>query len=252
MIRGIVFDLDGVLYIGDKTVEGAVAAVAGLLELGVGVFYLTNNSGKKRHQIVEKLRRLNFPAELENTYCCAHAVATYLAEQNLSPVYLIGAAGLDAELFERGIKTKDSSDVPAVVVGFDTRLDYNEIAIALRAIDNGAKLIVANTDPWFPAEIGIKMPGCGAMVGAVVGCSQHEPDFVVGKPNTYMLELLCRDYNLSSTEICVVGDSPESDIEMANRFGCDSVLFDPKNSFPEFLGNKIKILTELIRARRTK
>jgi FMN phosphatase YigB (HAD superfamily) len=49
-----------------------------------------------------------------------------------------------------------------------------------------------------------------------------------------MLELLCSDQGLRAEEICVVGDSIESDIEMANRFQCRSILYD---HFKEFSGN---------------
>ena len=116
----------------------------------------------------------------------------------------------------------------AVVVGLDPAFSYEKIAMALEAIDNGAKLIVANTDPSYPIENNRRLPGCGAMVGAIVGATGHKPDFHVGKPNVYMLELLCKEHGLSPAEICVVGDSIESDIKMADNFGCKSILFNPK------------------------
>jgi ribonucleotide monophosphatase NagD (HAD superfamily) len=38
------------------------------------------------------------------------------------------------------------------------------------------------------------------------------------------LEVICSDWNLSNNDIIVVGDSIDSDIEMANRYQCDSLL----------------------------
>jgi len=245
--KGIVFDLDGVLYLGERAVDGALDVVSALIRSGCQVFYLTNNSGKTRRQIVNKLRKFGFPAEPENTYCCTCVVARYLVRQKLSPVYLIGTDGLKAELLERGIEAIDRPEVSAVVVGFDPLIDYYKIVLALRAIFEGAKLVVANLDPWYPAGKGKILPGCGAMAGAVMGATGKCPDFVVGKPELYMLQLLCQEHNLSPADICVVGDVLESDIEMASRFGCQSVLFDPGNAFPEFPGAKIRNLTELKR-----
>ena len=245
MIKAVVFDLDGVLYCGNKAVEGAIATVLALRDLGKQVFYLTNNSGKTRWQIVGKLRRLGFSAELQGTYCASYALAKYLAEQKFSPVYLVGTEGLKNELSECNVRMEDRPEVPAVVVGLDT--DYcRKVPIALNAIvKHGAKLVVANLDPWYPAGGGEILPGCGAVVGAIVGATCHKPDFIVGKPNTYMLELFCKEHGLSAKDICVVGDVPESDIKMADKFGCQSILFDPENVFQGF-PNKINKLSELL------
>jgi len=243
MIKAIVFDLDGTLYCGNKTVEGAILAVYSLINGGYRVFYLTNNSGKMRGKIVSKLQGLGFPAGLDNTYCASYAIPKYLEEKSLAPVYVVGTFDLKCEI-DLHVKTGDPHDASAVVVGFDPDFNYQKISRALEAIGSGAKLIVANLDPWFPAEEGKRLPGCGAMVGAIVGATDHKPDFVVGKPNTYMPELLCREHNLLPTEICMVGDVPESDIKTAENFGCMSILFDPENAFIP-LPNRVADLREI-------
>lgn len=246
VIKGIAFDLDGTLYYGDKAIEGAVDTVVTLTNLNYQIFYFTNNSAKTRQQIIDKLNRLGFPAKPQNTYCASYAISAYLLEKKLMTIYLIGTNDLKSELSAHKIKIKNSSQASAVVVGFDSSFDYSKISIALEAINKGAKLIVANIDPSYPIENNRRLPGCGAMVGAIVGATCHTPDFIVGKPNTYMLELLCKEHNLSPAEICIAGDSPESDIKMANNFGCQSILFDPENAFPKFSGNKVKALHEIL------
>lgn len=246
MIKGIAFDLDGTLYYGDNVIEGAVDTVADLINLDYQIFYFTNNSAKTRRQIVSKLNRLGFPAKPRNTYCVSYAILKYLLEKNLGAICLIGSDDLKEELSASNVKIENSSQVSAIVVGLDRFFDYSRISMALEAINNGAKLIVANLDPSYPIENNKRLPGCGAMVGAIVGATLHAPDFVVGKPNTYMLELLCKEHNLSPVEICVVGDDPESDIKMAANLRCQSILFDPKDFFPMFLGIKARSLYEII------
>lgn len=245
-MKGIVFDLDGVLYCGDKAIDGAESTVDNLVWSDYQVLFLTNNSGKTRQQVVNKLKRLGFSsAKPINTYCASYAILQYLLEKGIRTIYLIGGDSLRDELLKNGIEIKDSSQVQAVVVGLDFDFGH-KIPIALEAIvKNGAKLIVANLDPWYPAGNGRILPGCGAMVGAVVGATRHEPDFVVGKPNAYMLQLICKEYKFSPEEICVVGDMPDSDIQMARNFGCESILFDPENAFPEFLGRKVRWLSDI-------
>ena len=247
MVKGIVFDLDGTLYLGEKAVHGAVETVSALAEQGYQVFYLTNNSGKTRRQIIQKLNKMGFrEASAGNAYCGSYAISAYLAGNKITPVYVIGTDDLKGELMSYDIMGEDGAAVAAVVVGIDPSFSYKKITMALEAIDNGAKLIVANTDASYPVENNHRLPGCGAMVAAIVAATGHTPDFHVGKPNVYLLELLCREHNILPDEICVVGDMPESDIQMAANFGCQSILFDPKGVFPEFIGKRAEKFNEII------
>ncbi len=245
-IKAVIFDLDGTLFLGDKAIEGAVETITVLERDGYRVFYLTNNSGKSWQSIINKLVRLGFAAHARNTYCGSYAIAAYLTENNLVSVFAVGSDGLLADLMRWNLKVLWSSNVAAVVVGLDLDFSYSKITTALRAIHNGAKLVVANVDANYPAGDGEILPGCGAMVGAIVGATGHAPDFHVGKPNAYMLELLCKEHGLSPDEICVVGDVPESDIAMADNFGCQGILFDPEDVYTTFSGAKVKWLFEII------
>lgn len=244
--RAVVCDLDGTLILGEEAVEGAIKVVDDLVWKNHQVFYLTNNSGKTQRQIVQKLNKLGFDADISNTYCGSYAISMYLARNKIVSVYAIGTEGLVSDLKFHGIKVENSSAVSAVVVGFDPQFSYEKITKALEAIEKGAKLIIANSDPSYPVENNRRLPGCGAMVGAIIGATGHPPDFQAGKPETYMLELLCKDSGLSASDICVVGDGIESDIAMADKFQCQSILFDPEGAFPEFSGNKVRELHEII------
>lgn len=247
MIKGIVFDLDGTLYFGEKVAEGAVDVVNTLVRRDYKVFYLTNNSGKTHRQIIEKLNRLGFlNAYVGNTYCGSYAIASYLVANDITSVYVIGTEGLVNDLVSSGIWVDNSFRVSAVVVGLDPFFSYEKIVMALKAIDNGAKLIVANTDSSYPVGNGFRLPGCGAMVAAIVAVTGRAPDFHVGKPNAFMLDLICRDHGLSAGDICMIGDMPESDIAAADVFGCQSILFDLKNEFSKYSGNRVRKLCEII------
>jgi len=225
-IKAIAFDLDGTLYFGSQAVEGAVDALADLEVAGVKVFFITNNSTKSKSQIVKKLQGMGFNATNSNTYTASSACARYLNDEHLRAVYLIGNKDFKRDLQERFIEVVEPEKAEAVVVGLDTSMTYKSIAFASHAINRGATLVVANIDGSYPVEHGQLRLGCGAMVGAVVGATKHEPDFIAGKPNTYMLELLCQDFSISAEEICVIGDSIESDMEMAMRFKSQSILYD--------------------------
>ncbi len=245
-IKAFAFDLDGTLYYGNNAVDGAVKAVLSIIEAGYQVYYFTNNSAKTRSQIVKKLCTLGFNASLINTYTASYACSRYLLKNKIDSVYVVGSNDLINDFISLGINVVEPEQASSIVVGLDFSFSYDKIAKALVAIENGAKLIVANSDASFPTENNKRLPGCGAMTGAIVGATTHEPDFIAGKPNTFMLELLCEDWNLKASEICVVGDSIESDIEMANRFHCSGILFDNSNKYPNYQERRIVCLEELI------
>ena len=56
------FDCDGVLWIGKKTIEGSFEALTHLLKLDKKIILLTNASARSRHDVVEKARDIHgFP-----------------------------------------------------------------------------------------------------------------------------------------------------------------------------------------------
>jgi arabinose operon protein AraL len=246
VIKAFAFDLDGTLYLGNEVVEGAVETLGKLEALGYRVFFFTNNSAKTTGQIEIKLRSLGFNATEKNTYTASYACTRYLSQQKIDAVYLIGSSDFEQDLEARGISIVEPEYAEAVVVGLDFGLSYDRVAGALHAIRSGAQLVVANLDASYPVENGKRLPGCGAMVGAVVGATGHEPDFIAGKPNTFMLELVCSDIGIGHTEICVVGDSLESDIEMANRFHCKSILFDQFNEYKGYSKDRVGFMSEIL------
>ena len=67
------------------------------------------------------------------------------------------------------------------------------------------------------------MPGAAATVGALRFSTGKKPE-VIGKPETYMLEMILRENRLKKEEVLLVGDRLDMDIAMANRAGIKSVL----------------------------
>lgn len=245
-IKALAFDLDGTLYFGNEAVDGAVDTLARLEKAGLRMVFFTNNSAKTVRQIEAKLRTLGFNANERNTYTASYACSRYLEQKSCKAVYLIGSDDFRNDLISRGIEVVEPERAEAVVVGLDFGLSYERIAGALHAIRNGAELVAANLDASYPVEHGRRMPGCGAMVGAVVGASGHEPDFIAGKPNTYMLELICSDLGVGPDEICVIGDSVESDIEMAKRYRCRGILYDHYNEYTGYPDERVRSIRELL------
>ncbi len=219
----IAFDLDGTLYLGEQAVPGAIDLVQDIRRRARVVFF-TNNSTKTPRQIFEKLCRLQIECAPEEIYTSSFATISYLQEQALNRIFLVGSSDFHEEMTNYGITLVDNESAEHVVVGLDSGFTYQKIAIALSIILRGGRFIACNEDASFPVEGKKVMPGCGAMVGAIAAAVGRRPDFIVGKPHVYMLAKISREHGVQPDELMVVGDSLTSDMAMAREFRSPGVL----------------------------
>lgn len=223
-VRAVIFDLDGTIYCGNTLLEGAVELLGQLHRQKINVFFCTNNSTKTRLDICAKMNSLNISASPEKVYSAAYAAARYIKHNNYSKVYCFGASGLYNELKASNISTvSDPSEASVVVIGLDTNVDYDRLSRLLPLREKPCYLIACNNDKFFPSDICKIQLGCGFIVSLVEEVLERNVDYNVGKPNTYMLDMLIEEHGLAMDEIVMVGDSLESDIAMAQAAGCRSV-----------------------------
>jgi HAD superfamily hydrolase (TIGR01450 family) len=225
-IKAIAFDLDGTLYYNKTVIPGAIELVKYLQRKGHQIFYFTNSSVKSRASIYEKLIGMGFKLSIEQVYASSHSAAIYLKKEDINYVYCVGSNDLCEELTRSGINiSEDVNTVQAVLIGLDVDFSYSTISKVMGILSKKkARLIACNKDKSFPIEGNKLMPGCGPIVAAIEVSCNIVSDFIVGKPNTFMMTLLSEDWGFNNKEILVIGDSYSSDIEMAKRFGAPSVL----------------------------
>ena len=224
--RGIVFDLDGTLYFGEKAADEARASLRQLDAAGFDLYFLSNNSGKSRRELFRRLQTLDFPAEESRVYNAAYAVARTLSKSGIQRVLLLGSEGLRTELNARGILCVDEGACEAVVLGWTRDFTYAHIAKAFDAVTrHGARIVAANVDRNFPIGEGRMLPGANTVVAALLGSLDPDiPCEVVGKPEPHMLRMIAEDHGLKAEELLMVGDREESDGEAARRFGCSALI----------------------------
>jgi len=225
-INTIVFDMDGVLYIGSRLVPGTSGVLAHLRTRRLRIGFCSNNSSKSRRDYVEKLAAMGIESEEKEIVNSAFATAMYLKENNRIPcrVYVIGGKGLLAELSAAGAEIADSGGpgVDFVVVGFDKDFTYNKLMEGFRALQNGAEFIATNRDATLPLEDGIH-PGSGSMVAALETAIGRSP-LVIGKPSPYSLLRLVEQLDGEPATTMMVGDRLETDILAGKEAGMMTTL----------------------------
>lgn len=221
MIKAVVFDLDGTLYVGNTPVEGAAEAVGRLRAGGMKTIFLTNAATGSRMDVLAKLSRMGIKAERKEVYTASYLLAKYISENHRGKkVFVVGEKGIVDEFAQLGVQTADDAQV--VAVGLDRRLTYDKLCKAQAALSKGAAFVVSSMDPTYPTEAG-EIPGSGAIVAAISFASGKKPH-VVGKPNPYVLELIRKELGLEKGEILMVGDRIDTDIVFAKNCGIKSAL----------------------------
>ncbi len=220
-MKTIVFDLDGVLYLGNEVVPGAPAALATLAEAGFQLLFATNSSVSTPEAIARKLARLT-ETEVHPASVFTSALATaYLLRGDAERVYVMGGEGIRSALREVGIRVcNETDDVDAAVVGIDYDLTYSTLSDAVTAAIGSQRLIGTNSDVTFPTPLGLR-PGGGTLAGAVSAASGVEPEYA-GKPHQPMLDLISS--SVAHDEVWMVGDRSDTDLALAAAAGWRSVL----------------------------
>lgn len=217
-------DLDGVVYLGSAPVPGAAAALAAAVKVGIRLGYVTNNASRSPEAVAEVLVGLGVPAEPAQVVTSAQTAARVLAA-TLPPqsrVLIVGTAALAEQVYACGLlPVRDLIEpVAAVAQGFSADTGWRELAMATRAVRDGATWIATNADLTVPSVHG-PLPGNGAFVSLVAASSGARPQ-VTGKPEPAM-HAECVE-RLAASRPIVVGDRLDTDIEGARRVGCPSLL----------------------------
>lgn len=217
-------DLDGVVYEGSNSIEGAVESINSLQAQGVAVGYVTNNSSRKPETIAQQLNAFGLSVQAHEIIGSAQTGTELLATliEPGSKVLVVGGDGLRSKVTDGGFVVVDSADdEPAgVIQGFAPDVSWRNLAEASFAIQRGAKWVATNSDWTLPQERGLA-PGNGTLVSAVHTAVGQLP-LVAGKPEPAIFLTALRQFETNSA--IFVGDRIDTDITGANRAGIDSAL----------------------------
>jgi len=223
-IKLAIFDLDGVVYRGQKLILNVDKIIQKLKDLSIRVIYNSNNSTATRQMYVERLRNFGIQSEINDFYTSASITATEITNiKKNSNIFVIGEKGLREELKVMGhkiiVNPDNFSDIDFVIVGLDRDFSYQKLAIAQKCILEGyAQFYATNTDSTLPAARGL-LPGAGAMVNALKTCTGKQPIKIFGKPEPFGINLILKDKDIPAKNACIFGDRLNTDIAAGNRAG---------------------------------
>ena len=219
-VRAVLFDMDGVIYVGNRPLPGVQAMLDYLDSTGRRWLCITNNASNTSEMFADKLAKMDIKAQPINILGSAEATAAWLGEQAPAKgkVIMLGMEGLRTALLNEGFTLVTNPDeAEFAVAGINFNLTYEDVANVALAIRKGARFVGTNIDPTYPAERG-QIPGTGSIIAMLKAATDVEPE-IVGKPYPGMYELAMHRLSAEPTTTLMVGDRYETDIAGATKLG---------------------------------
>ena len=216
-IKGLLFDIGGVLYVGEYAVEGAPKTIA-KLQAHYPMRFVTNTTRTLPDTILQKLKGFGFEMGREKLFTALDVTRDFVRSQGATvlPVMTDEAEAYFAELV---------SDKPDFVVVGDahTNFDYPHLNAAFRALMQGASLIAAAKNRYFKDEDDALSMDAGGFIDALEYASGKAAR-IIGKPSQTFFHLAVASMGLQAHEVLMVGDDIESDIKGAQDAGLQAAL----------------------------
>jgi HAD superfamily hydrolase (TIGR01458 family) len=219
-IKGFLIDLDGVLYIEDQVIPGAVETVNWLRQQGYPFRFLTNTTMLSRDSLVKKLLRLGIQAEAGDMFSTAVVAARWLADQGVSRVQLLLTD--DAQKDFGGFEITTSRPEVVVVGDLGTAFSFEILNSAFLAVKAGARLVALQKGRYWQTKNGLALD-TGAFVAALEYATETEAE-LIGKPNRAYFDTALADMGIDPSRVAMIGDDIHMDISGAQAVGMPTIL----------------------------
>ncbi len=236
-IGGLIIDMDGVLWHGNKPLPGLSDFFATIRERQIPFVLATNNASLTQQQYIDKLASMEVEVAANEILTSSMATARYLKEnlpENQRRVYVIGEAGLTEPLQQQGFTLTDLYQVnqpdkginqegaDIVVSGLDRKLTWDKLATATLNIRAGAAFYATNADTTLPTELGEVM-GNGGVLAALTAATGQTP-IVIGKPEPILYQQALEILGTDRHNTIAIGDRLNTDILGAVNAGMRSLM----------------------------
>lgn len=220
LMKGVIFDVDGVLTYQGRTYPGAVETVDFLRERGIILRFVTNSTLKSRKSCAEKLQKQGFSIQEEEVITASYATAVYLREKKPRSCWIL----LEGEGFDEFKEMNHECENPEYIVVGDYRdkFTFSNMNKALRLLLKGSKLIGMSQE-LVDTSMGDIELNVGSWVSMLERASGVEAVYI-GKPHSYMFELALESMRPDKNEVVMVGDKVTTDVLGAKNAGITSIL----------------------------
>ncbi len=223
-VKGLLLDLDGVLYVGSQPIAGAAQAVARIRK-HIRCRFITNTSTRSLHSVHQKLTQLGFSIGIEEIIS-ALQVAKILLKNMADELGRPPACWLllHSDVQEDFSQFSCATNKPDVILIGDIgeAWDYALMNRIFERVMAGAQLMAIHKNRFWEAGSGLKMD-IGGFVAALEYAGNTSAR-IVGKPSVDFFQVALDSLGLPATQVAIVGDDIESDIGGGQAAGLAGIL----------------------------
>lgn len=219
-VKGLLFDLDGVLYIDSQPIPGAIDAIANIRARGLPCRFITNTSTLSLASLQNKLAKLGFDIPAQEIISAPQAALLYLRQQRDPVCRLLLAEDVREDFME--FRQSDTEAQYIVIGDIGNAWNYDLMNEVFNCLMRGASLIAIHKNRFWQTEQGLRMD-IGGFVQALEyasGCGT----MLIGKPSADFFHAALDDLGLPPSEVAVIGDDIDTDVGGAQQAGMKGVL----------------------------
>jgi HAD superfamily hydrolase (TIGR01458 family) len=221
-IAGFLIDLDGVLYVGNKAVDGAVNTLGFLIDNAYPFRCVSNTTRKCRHTIATHLATMGFRIPEDHIFTPPLAAIAYMKKTGRTKNYLLATGDVDRDFAELG-PVDAGSDPDWVIVGdAGDKITYGSLNTAFRYVMSGAEILALENDRYWMAADGLSL-SAGPIVKALEYAT-GKTAAVMGKPSPAFFNLALQDMKMGPEQVAMIGDDITTDIGGAYHAGMRGIL----------------------------
>lgn len=233
-VRGFLLDLDGVVILAGRPIDGAADAIKALDRRGIPYRIVTNTSLLSRQMLSSWGARIGLDLPPERILSALSLSAAYTRRRHPGrPLFVLASADARTEFAGQQLMSDEEAGqagakAAAVVIGDSPEsATYDNLNHAFRLVRAGAELIGMHRNPWWLTPDGPTLDSGAFVAGLEFATGQRAT--VIGKPSPAFFreaaaELIAGLPGATRSELVMVGDDVFSDVLAAQRLGLRGIL----------------------------
>lgn len=222
-VKGFLIDLDGVLYVGERAMDGAQQVIELLKEKEYRFRFVSNTTRKCRKTISEQLMRLGFDIPESSIFTPPLAAIAHMNAAGKHRCMLLTTGDVHKDFEQACDLSLGTGRVDYVVIGdAGEMMTYENLNAAFRAVIEGAEIIALEKDRYWMASDGL-MLSAGPFVAALEFATGKVAT-VMGKPSRAFFETALKDMDMHPDQTAMIGDDIITDIAGARKAGMKAIL----------------------------
>ncbi|MBF6297872.1 HAD-IIA family hydrolase [Nocardia amamiensis] len=220
-IRGVLYDIDGVLVTSWQEIEGAAAAVRRIRESGLRRAFLTNTTSRTCAEIAERLCGTGIDVDPAEIVTAGRLTAEFVRRRYPgASVWVLNHGDIAADL--TGVTLDDGQPDVVVIGGAGPEFTHPALSRVAELMLDGVPVVAMHSGLTWATADGLRIDA-GAYIPGLEAAGNARIE-VLGKPAAPGFRTCAELMGLDPAQVLMIGDDLHSDVLAAQDVGMTGVL----------------------------